>query len=263
MRMLLKCSLLTIAAAGLVAAQHGGGGGHSGGGGHFGGGFHSSSHSSGGYSNFNSARSFSPAPAQPYVSSFPASSPRGYGGQLRNGWTPTTGARPVWGYPPVRRPIRPTRYGYYGFGFYPSLGFGYYGGDNGYDPYYDSGPGVPYAPPDQYAPYAAMPDPNIQNGLGSYYPPIPYDGGPPQQQQFAPYPDPAPAPPSTPIVLILKNGQKLEVENYAIMNGMFWVFTKQTSKRIPLANIDIAASVKATEDSGGSFPEEPFATNPN
>jgi hypothetical protein len=108
-----------------------------------------------------------------------------------------------------------------------------------------------------------MPDPNVQTDPGPYYPPIPYDAGPPQQQ-YAPYPDPNPAPPpATPIILVLKNGQKLEVQNYAIMNGMFWDFTKQTSKRIPLANIDVAASVKATEDAGGSFPAEPFGANPN
>jgi hypothetical protein len=146
-------------------------------------------------------------------------------------------------------------WGLYGFGFYPGFGFGYYGND-GYDPYYDSGPQVPYAP-DQYAPYAAMPDPNVETGPGYYYPPIPYDAGP--QQPMPNYP--VPEPPATPIVLILKSGQKLEVQNYAIMNGVFWDFTKQNSKRILLADIDYPASAKATEDVGGSLPEESFAAN--
>jgi hypothetical protein len=78
------------------------------------------------------------------------------------------------------------------------------------------------------------------------------------QQQPAPAPDP----PSLPIILILKSGQKLEVQNYAIVDGMFWDFSKPNSKRIPLANIDLAASEKATEASGGSFPEDSFGANP-
>jgi hypothetical protein len=204
---------------------------------------------------------------QPYASGFTGINPGAYNNHIHYGWPPTTtGTRPVLGRPPVRRP---GRYGYYGFGIYPSLGFGYYG-DNFYDPsydsgYYDSGQGVPYSSPDQYSsPYAAMPDPNVETGPGNYYPPIPYDAGPPQpqQQQYAPYPDPAPAPPpALPILLILKTGQKLEVQNYAIVNGMFWDFTKPNSKRIPLAQIDVAASAKATDDAGGSFPTESFATN--
>lgn len=274
MRVLFKCCLIAMGAAGILAAQHGhggGGGGSRGGGG--GGGYHASaSRSTSSYATPNAARSVHPNPIglQPYPSGFTGINRGAYSNQIHYGWPPTTGLttgvttgarRPVFGYPPVRRPIR---YGYYGFGFYPSQGFGYYGndwGNNWNDPYYDSGPGVPYASPDQYAPYAAMPDPNVETGLGPYYPPVPYDAGPPQQQYYAPSPDSAPVPPTTPIVLILKNGQKLEVQNYAIMNGMFWDFTKQNSKRFPLAAIDAGASARATEDAGGSFPEESFAAN--
>jgi hypothetical protein len=109
-----------------------------------------------------------------------------------------------------------------------------------------------------------MPDPNVETGPGSYYPPIPY-AGPEQdqmQQQIQQQQAPAPEPPSLPIILILKNGQKLEVQNYAIVDGMFWDFSKPNSKRIPLANIDLAASEKATDASGGSFPEDSFGANP-
>jgi hypothetical protein len=266
MRMLLKyCSLVT-SIAGLVAAQHGGGGHSSGGGGgHASGGFHSSSSSmsrpSGGYSGFrNSPRVVTPPPIglQPYASGFTGINRGAYNNSVHYGWPPTASTHPIRGNPPVRRP---GRYGAYPFGYYPALGFGFYGDGSydaydAYDPYYDSAPAVPYAPPpEQYQPYAAMPDPNVQTGLGYYYPPVPYAS---ESQQPAPAPDP----PAVPITIILKSGQKLEMQNYAIMNGVLWDFTKQNSKRIPLASIDEAASAKATDQAGGSFPEESFATNP-
>ena len=267
MRMLANCSLIAFSAAGLLLAQHGGGG-HSGGGGHASGGFHASApaaRSSSGYSGFTPARVVSPPPIglQSYPSGFTGINRGAYSNQIHYGWPPTTTAnRPVYGgggrggVYPVRRP---GRYGYYGVGLYPAYGLGYWGNDF-YDPYYDSQSYAPYAPADQYGPYAAMQDPNVETGPGSYYPPIPYAG--PEQDQMQQQPAPAPDPPSLPIILILKSGQKLEVQNYAIVDGMFWDFSKPNSKRIPLANIDLAASEKATEASGGSFPEDSFGANP-
>ncbi len=250
MRMLLKVSLLVVGAAGFLAAQHGGGG-HGGGGGFHGGGggggFHSSAPAarSSGYYRSNSAV----VPPPSYSGHLTLSTPTA---QFRYGNGGITGSRSYFGRPPIRGPIRRP---YYGFGLYPFLPFGYYDNDF-YDPYYDSGPGVPYAYPDQeqYAPqYEQPPDPYY-----GAYPPIPYAPYPDPQQQQPPPGDP----PSTPITLVLKSGQKLEVQNYAIMDGVFWDFTKPNSKKILIANIDIPASAKATDAAGGAFPEEFFATNP-
>ena len=80
-----------------------------------------------------------------------------------------------------------------------------------------------------------------------------------QQQQ----PTPAPAvsavperrPPTPPITLILRDGQQLSIQNYAIMNQTFWNFSKYPVQKIPVANIDLAASAKATEANGGEFPQ--------
>jgi hypothetical protein len=36
---------------------------------------------------------------------------------------------------------------------------------------------------------------------------------------------------------------------------MFWDFTNQPVRRIPIAGIDIPASQKATEESGAEFPQ--------
>jgi len=79
----------------------------------------------------------------------------------------------------------------------------------------------------------------------------------------APQPPPAMAPyagdpgaASQPaIVVVLKNGQRLPVQSYAVMNGLIWDFSKQPVRKIPVSNIDIAESVKASEANGTEFPD--------
>jgi hypothetical protein len=118
---------------------------------------------------------------------------------------------------------------------------------------------VPYQ--DQYAPqYEPMMDPAA--AYPPAYPPVPYAPYPDQQQPLTQGVISEPEAPSVPITIILKSGQKLIVQNYAIVNGMFWDFTKPNGKRFPIASIDVAASAKATDEAGGAFPEVFFATNP-
>ena len=66
---------------------------------------------------------------------------------------------------------------------------------------------------------------------------------------------PQDAPPVAPITVVLRDGQRLQVASYAVMNHVFWDFSQQPARRIPVANIDLAASTKATEAAGGEFPE--------
>ncbi|HEY3937731.1 MAG TPA: hypothetical protein VGL97_09885 [Bryobacteraceae bacterium] len=84
------------------------------------------------------------------------------------------------------------------------------------------------------------------------------------EQQYAPPPyapqgntnlqnDPPPA--VAPVILVLRNGQQIQVQSYAVMDKTFWDFSKQPARRIPLSAIDIAASSKATLASGGDFPQ--------
>jgi hypothetical protein len=268
MRMLLKFSVLAMSAAGFLAAQHGGGGHFSGGGG---GGFHasapasrsfSSGYSGGGYSSSYRAV-VPPASYGGHLTYSTPGMPGTYGNSVRYGQSVLSGSRPVGGRPPLRPPIRRPGgypgYPYYGFGLYPYLGLGYYGDGYGYDPYYDSGSGVPYQ--DQYAPqYEPMMDPAA--AYPPAYPPVPYAPYPDQQQPLTQGVISEPEAPSVPITIILKSGQKLIVQNYAIVNGMFWDFTKPNGKRFPIASIDVAASAKATDEAGGAFPEVFFATNP-
>lgn len=79
-----------------------------------------------------------------------------------------------------------------------------------------------------------------------------------QQMQQTPYaPEQPPAPPQVPVTLVLRSGQQLQVQNYAVMDQTFWDFSKQPVRKIPLSSIDIGASEKATKASGGEFPQMP------
>lgn len=60
--------------------------------------------------------------------------------------------------------------------------------------------------------------------------------------------------PQPPVTLVLRNGQRLTVNDYAVMDQTFWDFSKQPVYKIPLSNIDLAASQRATEAAGGEFP---------
>ena len=79
----------------------------------------------------------------------------------------------------------------------------------------------------------------------------------PQQGIRVPMAPPQAAPsaaPAVPITLVLKDGQHLQVQNYAVMNQTFWDFTSQPVKKIPLGNIDLAASRQLSAASGADFP---------
>jgi hypothetical protein len=57
------------------------------------------------------------------------------------------------------------------------------------------------------------------------------------------------------IALVLKDGRRMSVQSYAIMNGFLWDFSKQPVRKIAVSNIDIPESTKATEANGGEFPD--------
>jgi hypothetical protein len=80
------------------------------------------------------------------------------------------------------------------------------------------------------------------------------EGAPAIPPYASPQNDPAP-PAAPPITVVLRSGQKLQVQSYAVMNSSFWDFSKEPARRIPLSNIDIAASTKATEANGAEFPQ--------
>ena len=61
-----------------------------------------------------------------------------------------------------------------------------------------------------------------------------------------------PAEPST--ILVLRDGKKVETDNYAVMGATFWNFSAHPVQRIPIAQIDVSASRQANELRGIEFP---------
>jgi len=88
-------------------------------------------------------------------------------------------------------------------------------------------------------------------------PPAPYPPPPVPQapSAIAPPAQDAGATSQPSIAVVLKNGQRMSIQSYAIMNGFLWDFSKQPARKIPVSNIDIPESTKATEANGTEFPD--------
>lgn len=74
-----------------------------------------------------------------------------------------------------------------------------------------------------------------------------------------PRPRPAPSsqPQGTPImpptVLVFRDQHQKEIQNYAIVGQTLWNFAPQHTEKIPLADLDLAATAKANDDRGTTF----------
>ncbi|MFL6447790.1 MAG: hypothetical protein ACJ746_08895 [Bryobacteraceae bacterium] len=86
-------------------------------------------------------------------------------------------------------------------------------------------------------------------------PPVAAPGMPETPAVSSPTPRATDATSQPPLAVVLKNGQSLSVQSYAVMNGFFWDFSKQPVRKIPLSSIDVPASVKASEANGTEFPD--------
>jgi hypothetical protein len=243
-RLLTFAAFLLIVSVVPVCAQHGGhGGGGSSGGGARGGGSH------GGFSGVHSGSGGHAPVGRAGVSSTHAGyAGRGYGGGSHSG----QGARGGFG-------SRGPRINTYGYGFrnrwgrgYPYYGYPFWGC---YDPYldswwWDSGSSSDddYAQQQQIA--NQMNEENLeeqqtlnQQDQDAYAPPA---GGMRPAREERAQADPA-------TVLVFRNGQQREIQNYAIIDGMLWNFTGSRTERIPLAVLDIPATVRANDDRGVDF----------
>ena len=69
---------------------------------------------------------------------------------------------------------------------------------------------------------------------------------PPPRQANSTEADPA-------TVLIFRDQHKEEIKNYAIVGQTLWNFSPQRTQKIPLADLDLAATVKANDDRGVDF----------
>jgi hypothetical protein len=148
---------------------------------------------------------------------------------------------------------RNRRNSFVGYSFIPYYSYGDYG--NGF---YDAPPYAPLEDPNVSA--SADPTANLlgeqiqrlsaqveqlRNEQQTTVTPPPVSASRPPQE----------APPVAPITVVLRDGGRLQVASYAVMDQVFWDFSQQPARRIPLANIDVAASTKATEAAGAEFPE--------
>lgn len=54
-------------------------------------------------------------------------------------------------------------------------------------------------------------------------------------------------------VLVYRSHHTEEIENYAIVGQTLWVFTEQRARKIPLAELDVPATIKANDARGIDF----------
>src|ERR1700683_5167807 len=139
---------------------------------------------------------------------------------------------------PHHRPRNPQGYvGYYGVPYY-----GYYG--NGY---YDDGTAAQNDAPEEE--YNGGPTVFDRRGPG-YVPRPPEDG---RQAEANPASQEVVSEPSTPTVLVFKDGHQLEVENYAIVGNTLFDLTEGHRRKVPLADLDLTATLKQNDDRGTDF----------
>ena len=132
---------------------------------------------------------------------------------------------------------------------YPIYGYGGY-----YPGYYDTGnqaPGYEQQPDDQppvqVIVMPAQPAPPAPAASSSYASPQP------QREPEAGPEETSSAPDIAPTLLVFKDGHQQEVRNYAIVGQTLYVLEAFSSHKIPLADLDLKATVKANDDRGLEF----------
>jgi hypothetical protein len=244
MRRLITLALFGILAASVpLAAQRGGGhgsvGGHGGFAGHsgFSGG---GGHAVGGHA-FSGARGGAGFAPRSYARgrSFRSTNSRGFGSRNFN-HRRDSGVG-------LRLRTRGFRNNCFGFGCGWGYGYPYLGG--GVDPYWwDSS--------------SYDDDQQNQMGLANEMNPQSPDEQPMHQQgdpgSYARSAPPAPHQPERieavlPTVLVFHDQHKEEVQNYAIIGLTLWVLDPQHKERVPLSDLDLAATAQANDDRGVEF----------
>lgn len=135
----------------------------------------------------------------------------------------------------------------------PQEDYGYDAGDQPYPPQPAPYPAPSYDEdgPGPQSPYAMAPPLRGPSPRTYAVPPVPYAATPDEA---------APAETSTPeapITVVLRDGRSFQTQSYAVMGGTLWDLSKPTPHKVPLSDIDVPASQKATDASGGEFPSVP------
>ena len=58
---------------------------------------------------------------------------------------------------------------------------------------------------------------------------------------------------STPTLLVFLDKHTQEVQNYAVVGGTLWIFGEQRATKLPLAWLDVDATIKANDERGVDF----------
>ncbi len=200
----------------------------------------------------------------------PSVTSMGFGGRAINGTPPSVTSLGQRGYTPGFNPAFPNsrpsvgtssssafsghrphhgpRFPQGNVGYYAVPYYGYYG--NGY---YDNGPDAQnyapnYAPEDEYNGGQTVVD---RRGPG-YVPRPPESGGDADADSASALPEAAPEP-STPTVLVFRDGHQLEVENYAIVGTTLYDLTEGHRRKVALSDLDLTATSKQNDDRGIDF----------
>ena len=244
-----RCAAALLGAASVILAQHAGGG-------------HASSFGHGSFSSGSYSRTSSPSAHSIYPT---VSVPVGGATGINPGALPTgpyrSGVYRSGPYRPVGSGVyRGGRYGLAYYPYYPLFDdyddYGYGSYNNGYQGYPASDPATQTANVtanmlgEQVERLSAEVEALRDQREQDYAAPMPrprYNAPPMMQEDQTPT--------SAPLDLILRDGKRLKINSYAVMGQEIWDFSSQPVKKIPLANVDVAASRKATEAGGGEFPE--------
>jgi hypothetical protein len=96
------------------------------------------------------------------------------------------------------------------------------------------------------------------SGADSYVPPV-KDVPMPHASALADNTSADPTPAPTPTLLVFKDGHHVEVDNYAIVGPTLFDLTPGHSRKIAVADLDLAATRQQNEDRGVSFQLPPSA----
>jgi hypothetical protein len=75
-------------------------------------------------------------------------------------------------------------------------------------------------------------------------------------ENFGPYskaPPPRAEEKPVPTVFVYRDGRQIESQNYAILGQTLWVFAGETTRKIPLADIDLNVTRKLNDERGIDF----------
>jgi hypothetical protein len=266
MRRLMAIAAFALFLAVPVWAQHGGGG-HGGGGGHagFGGGHagFSGGHAgfSGGHVGGPAVHSFSGArSASGFSRSFSPSARGGFsrGPFLHDGFRGRNSFVFRGRFGPG---FRNSCGGFGCRGGFPWWGAGYYdpwlwdwwNSDSSYDSDYNNNLAIANQMDQQSLEQQQMWRQEQADGDQDAYAPRSYSSRPaPSGSSQRPASDP-PSPIIPPTLLVFRDQHQQEVQNYAIVGQTLWNFAPQRTQKIPLADLDLAATQKANDDRGVTF----------